>query len=165
MWNDGKVEERQRVVGQISRGCWMGSTWKPVTGHRTVTWKTGMLLENGRMNQEFPYVIAAIIASSNWCRRSLGRWWSHPPSTRRDHKAARTSFFFFIFLHVRDVGRLKRHKLERSISRQMRGWRVSVQYGRQTWPSFHIVQLFRSDQIVELFIDISQIVRYVFEAM
>lgn len=89
-----------------------------------------------------------------------------PPPLDSSRSQSCTYFlFFFIFLHVRDVGRLKRHKLERSISRQMRGWRVSVQYGRQTWPSFHIVQLFRSDQIVELFIDISQIVRYVFEAM
>lgn len=89
-----------------------------------------------------------------------------PPPFNSSRSQSCTYFlFFFIFLHVRDVGRLKRHKLERNISRQMRGWRVSVQYGRQTWPSFHIVQLFRSDQIVELFIDISQIVRYVFEAM
>lgn len=88
-----------------------------------------------------------------------------PPLDSSRSQSCTYLLFFFIFLHVRDVGRLKRHKLERSISRQMRGWRVSVQYGRQTWPSFHIVQLFRSDQIVELFIDISQIVRYVFEAM
>lgn len=75
-----------------------------------------MLFENGRMNQEFPYVIAAIIASSNWCRRSLGRWWSY--------KA--TKFFLFFFLHDRDVERLKRHKLEKYFAADAGVARVSA---------------------------------------
>jgi len=32
--------------------------------------KTRAVIEHDRMNQEFPYVIAAIMVPSNWCHRA-----------------------------------------------------------------------------------------------
>lgn len=92
--DDGKVEERQRVVGQISRGGgWMDS-WKPVSGRRTVTWKTGMLLEKWSDESRISirncsdYSIEQLVSSQSGSMVV-------PPLTRRDHKAARTSFLSF----------------------------------------------------------------------
>lgn len=147
--DDGKVEERQRVVGQISRG---GVGW--TRGNRLAVvepWrgKRGCCSKNGRMNQEFPYVIAAIIASSNWCRRSLGRWWSHPWLV-----AITKLYFLFIFLHVRDVERLKRHKLERYFAADAGVARVSAIWSSNfaLFPYCPTLPI-QSNQIVKLFID------------
>lgn len=94
--------------------------------------KSKTVIEHDRMNQEFPYVIAAIMVPSNWCHRAS------PYCTTRsfvpDITRTYAEFFFFplsilyarTLTHVAGGGveRLKWHKLERYL-RQMRGW----QYG------------------------------------
>lgn len=90
--------------------------------------KSRAVIEHDRMNQEFPYVIAAIMVPSNWCQHASP---TTQPAILSPMRRERMLFFFRYFTrgltHIIEGGveRLKRHKLERYL-RQMRGWQYGV---------------------------------------
>lgn len=122
---------REFIVWKIERG----GNWSVGSEALTIYVKSGAVIEHDRMNQEFPYVIAAIMVPSNWCHRASPT--SHRSlqfCSRCDESVCFFRYFTRGLTHIIEGGveRLKRHKLERYL-RQMRGWQYGVLWRNHTF--------------------------------